>query len=623
MSVDYSRRGYPARFGAVTVGGAVTSAAIDAEVSASGVGVAAAVYVTDDGSFWRVVLLAGVPTWVPQGGGGSGGGGGQADLLFTPGALSSGNVYGSWADLMAACAALPSGSAVLILVTPGPPFVVPLVGMPVSGWNLAGCTLGATYLGTGGTVLIVPAGVLLDNLAGLGQGLEVQIDPPPGTGVLNFTATLPGFGRIVGLGTGGYFRHSTGTGALIRTAGTNPGGDVYVLIGKGNNAALYAPPLSGPLLELVGNDSAVGVSLSTFGGLQNGWLAGGSPLSSTLLYILDATGTPLTDLAFIPAYTGLPATEVNVDRAISVPYNDALALPPLGVANVQAALDALKGGAATPTLAAVLAVGSTTGPKNILVDAGHRVDSSAALGTLELGTANAALIALGNAIAALANDDPMLVVNQGGAAFLSNAGLQYSSKRPNRAQFRANQFGANAAGPGATGFKSRGASIGTLASCAAGDLLFRVTAIGVPADNVSVPLAALLSLQIPAGGVGPNYVASELELQLVPLEGPINGATPMFKITSQGIPVLRETLLPAGGSAAGLATLDVAGNALVLNPTVTVGSRFVLTVQDGGTVATGAIQVGSRAAGLGFVIKSSLGAADAGVIVYWQIWEGV
>ena len=63
--------------------------------------------------------------------------------------------------------------------------------------------------------------------------------------------------------------------------------------------------------------------------------------------------------------------------------------------------------------------------------------------------------------------------------------------------------------------------------------------------------------------------------------------------------------------------------ALVLNPSVQVGSRFVLTVQDGGTVATGAIQVGSRAAGLGFVIKSSLGAADAGVIVYWQIWEGV
>ena len=623
MSVGESKRGYPARFGQVTVGGAVTAAALELQVSAAGVGVAALAYVTDDGSFWRVVLVGGVPTWVPQGGGPSGGGGGRADLIFTPGALSSGNVYGTWADLMAACGALPSGSAARILVTLGPPFVVPLVGMPASGWDLAGCTLGASYLATGATVLTVPDGVRLDNLAGLAQGLVIQIDPSPGTGVLNFSALPPGAAKIFGLGFGAYFDHSTNTGALIRTTGTNPGGDTYVLNGYGNNAAFLAPPLTGPLLELVGNDSAVGVSVQTFGGLQNGWLAGGSPLSQ-LTYLLDVTGTPLTDPAFIPAYTGGgPTSELNVSRAISLPYNDALALPPLGVANVQAALDVLKAGGAVPTLAAVLAVGSSTGPKNILVDPGQRLDALAALGTLELGTANAGLIALGNQIAPLANDDPMVLVNQGGAAFLSNAGLQYSSKRANRAQFRGNQFGANAAGAGVTGFKSRGAAIGALASCAAGDLLLRLTAIGVPADNASVPLAALLSLQIPPGGVGPNYVASELELQLVPLEGPINGAAVMFKITSQGVPVLRETLLPAGGSAAGLATLDVAGSALVLNPSVQVGSRFALTVQDGGTVATGTIQVGSRAAGLGFVIKSSLGAADAGVIVYWQIWEGV
>jgi len=281
------------------------------------------------------------------------------------------------------------------------------------------------------------------------------------------------------------------------------------------------------------------------------------------------------------------------------------------------------GAPVVPTLAAVLAAGNVTGPNNILITGGQAVDAVAALGTLLLGTTNAKLIALGNKLAVLADDDPMILVNQGGLTFISNAGIQYSTKRANRAQFRGNQFGPNDAGPGVTGFKSRGINIGDLASVAAGDLLFRITAIGVPADNLSVPLAALLSLQVPVGGVGANYVASEYELQLVPLEGPINGRKVMFKITSQGVPVLRETALPAGGRTAGLATLDVAGQLLIANVSVLAGTRISLTVQDGGTLATGNVQVTARTAGLDFTIASSAGAADAGAIVYWQLWEGI
>jgi hypothetical protein len=273
-------------------------------------------------------------------------------------------------------------------------------------------------------------------------------------------------------------------------------------------------------------------------------------------------------------------------------------------------------------LSAVLSIGNTSGANDILLDVGQKLDATAALGTLNLGTSNAKLIALGNKLAVLADDDPMILVNQGGATFISNAGVQYSTKRANRAQFRGNQFGANTAGPGATGFKSRGVNIGDMASVVAGDLLYRITAIGVPADNVSVPLAALLSLQVPTAGVGANYVASELELQLVPLEGPINGAKVMFKVTSQGVPVLRETALPAGGSAAGLATLDAAGQLLILNPNVKAGTRFTLTVQEGPPLV-GAVAQTARVPGVSFTIASNAGAADAGVIVYWQLWEGV
>jgi len=291
-----------------------------------------------------------------------------------------------------------------------------------------------------------------------------------------------------------------------------------------------------------------------------------------------------------------------------------------------AAWVAAAGGA--PALSAVLAVGNTSGANDILLDAGQQLDVNAALGLLSLGTVNAKLIALGNKVAVLADSDPMILVNQGGATFISNAGVQYSTKRANRAQFRGNQFGANNAGPGATGFKSRGVNIGDMASVVAGDLLYRITAIGVPADNASVPLAALISLQVPTAGVGTNYVASELELQLVPLEGPTNGATVMFKITSQGVPVLRETDLPPvappvpNRRVAGLATLDGLGQLLILNPNVKAGTRITLTVQDGGTLATGNVQVVARVVGTSFTIASSV-VTDAGAIVYWQLWEGV
>jgi len=54
---------------------------------------------------------------------------------------------------------------------------------------------------------------------------------------------------------------------------------------------------------------------------------------------------------------------------------------------------------------------------------------------------------------------------------------------------------------------------------------------------------------------------------------------------------------------------------------VSANSRFMLTVQDGGPVATGTIQVTARTVGVDFTVTSSAGAADVGAIVYWQLWE--
>jgi hypothetical protein len=118
----------------------------------------------------------------------------------------------------------------------------------------------------------------------------------------------------------------------------------------------------------------------------------------------------------------------------------------------------------------------------------------------------------------------------------SNAGIQYSTITANRAQLRANQFGAHSAGPGATGFKSRGATIGALAGCVGGDLLYRITAIGVAPNNVDIPLAGTVTLQIPPGfmAAAQNYVPTEYEVALVPLAGPINSRRVVQLVTSEG-----------------------------------------------------------------------------------------
>lgn len=134
----------------------------------------------------------------------------------------------------------------------------------------------------------------------------------------------------------------------------------------------------------------------------------------------------------------------------------------------------------------------------------------------------------------------------------SNARVQLSSLIANGAQFRANQYGANNAGPGVAGFKSRGVTVGALGGVIAGDLLWRMTCIGVAPDNVSVPLAGTISVQVPAGFVsaGQNYVPSEFEVALVSLAGPINSRRSVLVSTSEG-----ETQTLRGLRAGGRATL--------------------------------------------------------------------
>lgn len=93
----------------------------------------------------------------------------------------------------------------------------------------------------------------------------------------------------------------------------------------------------------------------------------------------------------------------------------------------------------------------------------------------------------------------------------SNAGIQYSGLAQNRGQIRMNQFGNNNGIAGLTGFKSRGTSIGSLASVSAGDVLVRLTGIGVTGNNANIPLSGLFSLVVATSGPLATQVPSYWE----------------------------------------------------------------------------------------------------------------
>lgn len=71
----------------------------------------------------------------------------------------------------------------------------------------------------------------------------------------------------------------------------------------------------------------------------------------------------------------------------------------------------------------------------------------------------------------------------------------------------------------------------------------------------------------------------------------------------------------------GTATLDSTGSVVVLNSNVTPSTHFALTIQDTGSVPTNAVYVSARSVGTSFTISSIGGSSDAGVVVFYHLWE--
>lgn len=211
-------------------------------------------------------------------------------------------------------------------------------------------------------------------------------------------------------------------------------------------------------------------------------------------------------------------------------------------------------------------------------------------------------------------------INSDVTLFASNAGIQYNTTSTDRAQISLNQFGANAGVPGIEAFKSRGATIGSLAKLIAGDVIYRSTSIGVTA-NLNIPISSQISINVSTVPAGQSYVSTDYELQLVSLSGPANGRRTVYKTTSEGVQQLLETT-SAGSHVtvpSGLITLGAAGTVTVANTRLAANARIILTVQPGPAPA-GKIYVSNITATTSFTVTSTAGAGDAGVKVYYQIY---
>lgn len=231
-------------------------------------------------------------------------------------------------------------------------------------------------------------------------------------------------------------------------------------------------------------------------------------------------------------------------------------------------------------------------------------------------------------------------VNLRGRAKVQNTAFENSDVAPSTlyslAQYRCNQFGDSSAAPGLGCFKSRSAitSVGAnMGPVKLNDHILDITASGVTSGLASLgePISGWISIQVssvPVGAPGFGWIGTDYQLELVSKNGGQNAKRPVFRVSSEGIVQLRESISPKPVPAvndqpvAGLATLPgIAINTVtVANTTLPADARILLTVQPG-TAPAGQIYVSLITPNTSFDITST-NSADT-CTVYYQIWQPI
>jgi len=223
------------------------------------------------------------------------------------------------------------------------------------------------------------------------------------------------------------------------------------------------------------------------------------------------------------------------------------------------------------------------------------------------------------------NSDPNNVrvfINNAGPVGGSGSGMQYSSTVSGRAALRLSQYGNNAGVQNVGFFKSRGATVGALGALVVGDSILNLTGSGVTGNGLLVPIAAIFDAIIPAGGVFAQSLSPDFRWQLA--RDFVNsrrevwrmvGLTGDFVMKNAG---QRIQIKEGANAMQGVASI-AAGPVTIANTLITANTRISLTWQDGAGVPSGTPYVVSRVVGASFTIQST--AVEAGVNVFWQLWE--
>ena len=480
----------------------------------------------------------------------TGGGGGSSpfsSIVYRPGGVSGVNVYATWAEVMAAFNAL-SG---LVRIGIDDSIVSPAVVSADSDLQARAVFVPARQQSplVAPPTLTVADGRQILNPAGVDGFVRL---------LANSTVVRP-----IAFSAGAAHLFELSNGARFENAGATPafqiaGADQLVLTAFGGSYVTSTGPAS--VIDLAG--TAV-LRLFAFDGTtfaSPNVVTGAA--GTSLFFARDATVPPLS---FAPPFGGTFA-EFLEDKAAGVAYDDALVVPPIFGNTVQSALDYLKTHSlgVWPASDTVFAVDSAADATKLLrCDlSGQGASTTTTLSTTATVSRPFRLPDISGTAVVQQDVTGFTFLGQTASDNGSNARLQLSSIIANGAQFRSNQYGANAGNPGISTFKSRaptvGSPLGVVGSgCLAGDVLFSVTAVGVTPNTLNIPIAGLIRLLIPSSFVpaAQNYVPTEFDIQLVPMAGPINGRRISFKVTSEGV---AETLrgVRAGGPNTLPATID-------------------------------------------------------------------
>lgn len=257
--------------------------------------------------------------WAPAGSGGAGTTG-QINYTIRPSGPFGSGVYADWASMYLDLSLASLGPKWICIDSPGVPVQVPL-----GTYNLSGCTLSGVWEGTGASILALQTGVIFSELHAITNRLQV-VNEGSTSPVTISTGTSPTLSiqfeaQVWSVsGAAPFFNLLSGSSLTL-----------YCLVG-GQVGGLGVPAFK------LGTTSVLRARLYDQSSFADDCIDPTSQATSSVTVAADAGSfRALTQTGYLGTFI-----LAGADPASGVIYDDLAVFPPLGSADVQGALDALK-----------------------------------------------------------------------------------------------------------------------------------------------------------------------------------------------------------------------------------------------------------------------------------------